>query len=63
MTTKELVENFRFKEKTTQRDSRGSGETNINKRGERTTYLNLERNLSSESNRAYHALKDKIKNE
>jgi hypothetical protein len=38
-------------------------ETNMNKRGERTTYLNLERNLSSESNRAYHALKDQIKNE
>ncbi len=26
MTTKELVENFRFKDKTTQRDLRGSGE-------------------------------------
>jgi hypothetical protein len=29
MTTKELVENFRFKEKTTRRDSRGSGVTKI----------------------------------
>ncbi len=28
MTTKELVENFRFKEKTTRRDSCGSGEQN-----------------------------------